>query len=508
MADFGAPVASQVDVSPQKAFETIGSLMGLTAKRQALAGQAADVQQKQQDAGQRAALAQIDWAKHTGPDGTLNLDSFNQDQGIRKAAGDFYPDILAKAAQIKTAQTGAKQSLLNLNTDQLNAWRSTVGGLAGDPDVQKDTPAGRQKVANAYQSYGQTYGPDAAKAVAPYQGPLTQAPQGKLASVLQHVQMQSQDAGKQLEMMAPKAATVDTGGTIQPGATASTLGPTPGAFTPAGTSIPKQLPPSIVQTPGGSLAATGGARGTALTPLGGGGLANAPAVRTSQQDAPPLNAPAAAQQNFLDAAKQARDHVAQVRSADADYGTNVALSNTIRKLSANTATGPGTDIWHHALGALGAPVGANNIADYQLIGAYLDRQAAMTRQQMGLPATNEGQSTSQAIAGNVGYQQKALQDKNDLTQALAEGLHSYRNGLDRVEGFTGNPSPKAVQEFKSAWVNNFDPNVYKLENAQKRIKEDPTAVKKLLAELSPAEAASLREKRKNLQALQQGQLPK
>lgn len=244
MSDFGDPVAQNVDVSPQKSLETIGSLIGLQQKRQALAGQAADVQMKQQDASQRAAMSQIDWSKHTGDDGTLDVASFSKDPAIRKAAGDYYPDVLAKAAQVKTAQVGAKQSLLTLNKDQLGAWQQTVGALKTDPDVVADNAAGRQKVANAYQSYGQTYGQDAARAVAPYQGPLTQAPQGKLASVLDHVQMQSVDAGKQMEMQAPTTGTVTTGPNIQPMSVASRYGEHPGAMTPQGPPIKLGLAPT------------------------------------------------------------------------------------------------------------------------------------------------------------------------------------------------------------------------------------------------------------------------
>lgn len=257
MADFGAPVAANVDTSPSKGLETIKSLMGLTAQRQAIAGQAADVQVKQQDAAQRAAMSQIDWAKHTGEDGTLDVGSFSKDPDIRKAAGDYYPDVLAKAAQVKSAQTAAKQSLLGLNKDQLGAFQQTVGALKDDPDVASDGPAGRQKVANAIQAFGQTYGPDAAKAVAPYAAPLTQAPHGKLKSVLDHVQMQSVDAGKQMEMQAPTTGTIDTGTTVQPGAVGSRFGPTPGSFTPQGPSVTKNVEAAAAAAAKGSARASG-----------------------------------------------------------------------------------------------------------------------------------------------------------------------------------------------------------------------------------------------------------
>ena len=272
---------------------------------------------------------------------------------------------------------------------------------------------------------------------------------------------------------------------------------------------PQGVAPQIVTFPNQQLGIMGGGAGGGS---GGGSSQDGPqrggisAPRTAAQDAPPPNAPGAVQTAYAQAVQQSNAHVEQIRQADnpLDYGNNMQIADQIRKLSKSTDTGPGTDTWHHVLGALGAPVGANNVADYQLLGAYLDRQAAGIRGAMGLPATNEGGVQSREIAGNTGYQGKALQDKNDLTQALTEGLHQYREGLDRVAGFSGQASPKAVNEFKSAWTKNFDPNVYKAELAYKR---GPEEAKAFIKTLSPQEAASLTAKRIALKALSSGQVP-
>jgi hypothetical protein len=265
---------------------------------------------------------------------------------------------------------------------------------------------------------------------------------------------------------------------------------------------PQGIAPQVVALPNGQISVIGGGGGAPSA--GAQGPAPAPgAPRTAAQDAPPPNAPKAVQDAYLNATQQANAHVETIRNADADYGTNSTIANQIRKLSQSTDTGPGTETWHHVLGALGAPVGANNVADYQLLGAYLDRQAAGARSAMGLPNTNQGTTESKAIAGNTEYQAKALQDKNDLTQSLVEGLHQYREGLDRVAGFSGQASPQAINQFKSAWAGNFDPNVYKGELAYKRSKADGDAFVK---SLTPQEAQSLAAKRAALSALSKGQL--
>lgn len=506
MPDGIQPVGAMIQPpDPNRGISTLSGILGLRQQQQQLqTGQynqqtaQATAQMTQQDAQNRAAAGSFfksfDIAKHHGDDGTLDLDSALTSPEF-KATGDSAPEIAKSLLAIKNSQLAAKTSLAGLNKELRSQFSSQVAGLAQDPDVKEGNQTGRGKVLDAITQFGQAGGPDAQRVAGVYSRVLQNTPPEKMGQALQNLQLQAKSAGEQL----PTPTVINTGTQQIPGAVA----PGTGAVTPAGPSFNTS---SVATTPGGSLATITPATGR-VAPLGGTGTAAPGGPRTADQDAPPPNAPRAAQENYLAAATAARDHVAQVREADNDYGTNVALSNTIRKLSANTATGPGTEVWHHALGAIGAPVGANNVADYQLIGAYLDRQAALVRRQMGLPGTNEGSATSQQIAGNVQYQQKALQDKNDLNQALAEGLHAYRNGLDRVEGFTGNPSPKSIQQFKSAWTNNFDPNVFRLENAQKRIQEDPEAVKKVLSELSPAEAASLRQKRQNLKALMQGQIP-
>jgi hypothetical protein len=200
-----------------------------------------------------------------------------------------------------------------------------------------------------------------------------------------------------------------------------------------------------------------------------------------------------------DSVKGANSHVEAVRAADENYGNNKAISAAIRNLASNAKTGPGTDTWNHVMGVLGTEK-ANN---YQELGAFLDRQAATVRGQMGLPGTNQGAEEAKMIAGNTGYNAPVIKDKNDYTEALTEGLHAYRNGLDRVAGFSGQADPAQVNKYRAQWAQNFDPNVYKGELAYKRSKAEGDA---FMSTLKPNEAASIAAKRKALQQLSSGQL--
>jgi hypothetical protein len=303
--------------------------------------------------------------------------------------------------------------------------------------------------------------------------------------------------GAQVETQA-KPGAVDVGGSIHPTLNAPAVAG--GGVTPAGTPITKTLPPQVVTYPSGALGTVGGDRGGPSTGPGGGGSTPPAGPRTASQDAPPPNAPKAVQDAYQGAVQKANAHVEDVRTADESYGNNTTIANAIRHLSKSADTGPGTDTWNKVMGVLGTDK-ANNA---QELGAFLDRQAATVRGQMGLPGTNAGAEDAKSIVGNTGYNAKVIQDKNDYTQALTEGLHQYRKGLDRVAGFSGQASPNAVNQYKSAWAQNFDPNVYKGELAYKRSKAEGDA---FVRSLSPDEAKTLAAKRAALGSLSQGQSP-
>ena len=71
------------------------------------------------------------------------------------------------------------------------------------------------------------------------------------------------------------------------------------------------------------------------------------------QDAPPPNAPRAAQEAYQAATQQANGHVEAVRTADENYGNNKAIASAVRQLASNANTGPGTQTWNHVMGVLG-----------------------------------------------------------------------------------------------------------------------------------------------------------
>src|SRR5579872_299427 len=168
MADFGSPVAQNVNVTPNQGIQTLSGLLGLKQQQQALAGQAATVQQEQQTAKQRAGIAGIDWSKYDDGTGTISTDKLLEDKDLQQRAGDQFPQILQAASSARLTQLQNKRELANLNDTLRGQFGAVVGALRTDPDVIKDTPAGRAKVDAAISQFGEQGGPDAQRVASIY----------------------------------------------------------------------------------------------------------------------------------------------------------------------------------------------------------------------------------------------------------------------------------------------------------------------------------------------------
>lgn len=521
----------------------------------------------QQQQGVQDFFQKWDPSQHFGDDGTTDLDSALQSDEF-KAAGNAKPAIMKIMLDVKGKQLETKQQLANLNGTLLNQFTTQVGALAKDDDVVADKTdpdtgvnPGRAKV-DAFIGNFAKQSPDAAR-IAQMYAPITQhvAP-GRLSTVVQALQMQGQSASEQQAQQNPAQLAVGTGAAtniynvnkstgLQPGQQPAAAVPNalpPGtsivydanknAFylntqtntvTPVGTGRPGGAPSSATAPPPGPQpGAAPGAAAPGQSPPGttagvsrpanlppGLGIPASPPFPTGAAPQPGASPGAAAQQpstigpNGFVRNVPGQDaivaDIANARSADADYGLNRHINDRILSLSAKTDTGPGSERWHDVLGAVAGPLGGNNVSDFQTVSAYLDRQAAMASKQMGLPDTNAGLETARGLSGSTSYQPAALQEKTKLTDALVEGAHQYRQGLDKIVGTGPVQDLSRYQQYRNAWAANFDPNVYLYDNA--RARGDKDGVTKLVANMSQSQAAELQQKRRNLAMLANGQIP-
>lgn len=193
--------------------------------------------------------------------------------------------------------------------------------------------------------------------------------------------------------------------------------------------------------------------------------------------------------------------VERAREAGDQTPNNRNINQQLLQLSPATWTGPVTQAVQKVAAVLGLPSGSR----YQEINAYLDRQAASQALAMGVPHTNAGLAASQTATGTTEYTPQALQEKVKYADALNSGTMAYREGLDKAIGTGGTQNLQKYQPFRSAWARNFDPDIYRVEDAQRR--GDGEELKAIRTRLGSRGMKALAQKSANLRLLENGQIP-
>lgn len=466
----------------------LSQLLSIQGQKQALAGQAAEVAGAQQTQRQRQALAEFDYSQLYGPDGNISLEKIPL---IREAAGDLYPDVAPKLIDARQRQLEAQKTLFSLDSQKRDELAGMMGPLIGMDDEKLQGQEGLQAINKTLEEFGTLHGDAALPVIAAYGPALKAARPDRRRDEIRRIQMQAQNASQQIASQQPSY--------LSTGPTAQQVNPT--ASGDAQKSIGMGLPPGVYQDSNGAQFQLVNGK---LTPLG------SPTGRGGGKPSGSPSAPAEEPRKFMQPVpgqKDLEEHVTQTRKADSDYGQNRHVNEEILRLSADTSTGPGSALWHTgALGKITGTFGGNAGADYQKIGAYLDRQAAMAGQQMGLPETNAGLQTAANLSGTTDYTPEALQTKVKLTDAMVEGAHQYRQGLDKVIGTGPNQDLSNLNAFRGQWADNFDPNVFRAENAIRR--GDKAELAAIKDEVGSRGMAELKRKSENLRKLEAGELLK
>ena len=231
-------------------------------------------------------------------------------------------------------------------------------------------------------------------------------------------------------------------------------------------------------------------------PAGGAATTSTPAVATSGAT-PPVKF----QQPVADQAHILQDIEGTRANTDVVAPTNRNINQHLLQLSGETATGPGTQTIQKLAAVAGLPSGAK----YQEIDAYLNRQAAMSATAMGVPHTNAGLAASQTATGTTEYTPAALQEKVKFADALNTGAIAYRQALDKSVGTGSTPNLANYQKFRSAWAKNFDPDIFRAEDAMRR--NDTAELASLKERLGAKGMKALAQKSANLRLLENGQIP-
>lgn len=418
---------------------------------------AAQAQMAQQDATQRKNIAAYDWQQHVGPDGVLDVQSFASDPDAPHIFGDKYVDYLEHAAVARQQGLAAIDKLRSLRTEQRRDLASFLGSLRSDQDVAEDKPGpdgrqetgpGRQKANEAVINFVKTYGADALPIAETYGPVLKHTPPGQLANSIKNIQLNALSADQQVSAQQPNL--MNTGAEFL------------------------QTNPNAVINPGGGTA-PGRSSNTIPTTI----APNTPLRYPGQEQDIAHN----------------QQEVASIRTAADQAPQQRSIFRNILRLADETSTGPLVSYFQNT--KIGGQIFGDN---YQELGKYLEKNAIANMQAMGAPGSDARLEAASAANGSTKFNPQALKAVTQFNYATNTALEQYRRGIDKAIG-TANPDYTKLADFKSKWAQNFDIDVFRIENAER------DGDKKTLAALrdeilkSPGRAKELKEKRAALDAL-------
>lgn len=504
MPDGIPAVASQVRApDPNAGLTSYSNILGIQQQRQALqTGQytqqsaAATADQDQQknrelQAAQKLALNGAQSGRYANPDGSFNRQKMADD--ISQVAPTYGQGIsttlLSQANEIVSNHT----ALQGLNEKQQAQVASAVAPLASKPDLT------HEDVINALDQVAEINPATRRMAISMGASIPANATTAQLQQYMRQLGLKATSPEYNSGTTAPNVQGVQgVGQPGQPGAGQPGLVPTnmnpqaPGGVGQAGPVQQQSVAPGAapVTDAYGRTSVFNPQRNT-VAPIGAGGPGSSGAAPGASAFVQPVAGQHQVEQD-IDVARKAGDSGGQVR----------AINDKLLNLSEQTRTGPGAQSVQKLAAALNLPSGSN----YQEINAYLERQAAAAGQAMGLPNTNAGLHAAQQASGTAEYTPQALQEKVKFADALNSGVMAYRQGLDKLVGTGATPDYGRYQEFRSAWAQNFSPDVFRAEDAIRR--GDKKELSQLKSELGSRGMAEMKKRADNLRVLENGQIPR
>lgn len=470
MPDFGAPVAQNVDVSPNKGLTTLSDLMGLKQKTIAISQAQQNLQTGQYIQQQQQADAQKQQqAMNTRMAATKMAQSGQDDQGnsIRGDDGEVDPVKFSAALNridpvnsapitqnlIKTLSDkfNLQSGALKLDAQQRNMLQAPMQAVNLDPSDDNITNA-RSTITGLSNQH-----PEMAKTA-----------QSAL-SLLDHVQ-NTQDPQKRARMANSLSALLQPGATVetQPARATADIGPTiqagtvapaaaGGGFTPS-TALTKGVAPGIVMDLQGQPHYIGGAAGTGT----GGGPPGTSAWPT----------PAAVQAQTRTAGDMS-DHFTGLNASAQSLPLVTGLTKTIEGLAPEAFTGPGGDKKQYMAGLMRS-FGLNFSGDAQTDTNLLNK--AMAQLNISTPAgTDAARTLVEAGQPNSHMDPTAIKEAAGTVRGQVLMNAAERNFLQTSRlSNRGAGDPQAYQEGRQAFEANADPRIWQYEQLAK---SDPKAAR-------------------------------
>jgi hypothetical protein len=417
---------------------------------------------------------------------------------------------IAEMTQLQTAQTAGDEAKTGLDTGIRGIISSRIGvlGRVGITDknaylaeldlIAKQYPDNDrvQTLVNSYKTQ--------LKSTQDNDPTLPQVAIREAESLLTPSEAQS--------AFAPKPATADTGGAIQPVVTTPSVGGSTPRVAAVGTAIPKTLLPSqrvrptgrfdpITNEPTVEVYAEDGrllgevpipSTGAGASMVGpGGGSGTAP--RTNR---PPPNAAPASPLGSPIGANPARDQLNQsfanrqqpgvvnrmpAGETPASMASLIDLRENSNKIAATipeqffnytemikladqAVTGRGAETIANLTGGFAAiPLGGDMATDLQTLGHYMKNQTAVLATTSGMN-TDAARSISEAQVGTTNWTPAAIKNTARVNRALARGSQMFNQGLENVIAQNGG-NIFAGRDYRNQWGNAMDINALRLHDA-------------------------------------------
>ena len=418
-----------VSVTPLQPFDlnkglgAISTLIGLKQQQQALqtgqytqASAQAKAQQDQQSnqaitAAQQTVINGAKSGKYTKEDGTFDrakaADDVTASGGIY--AAPYATQLLSAANEL----TQNQQAIQNLTTSKRKVIGDGISALAADPQID------HSKIINGIEAIREQY-PNDKEMSRLLTSMGTGLPNNADSATLQKTLATAASMLKGTPVMTP--STIDSGATIQPGATNAYTG----AFQPAGAPIQKTVAPSIQELGTGQkgLVTQGG-----VTPLPG--AAN---LNTQQQ------------QTFAAQAKGVSDRVEQAKvAANNTVGAQDALNRA--KALLESPESPNTGSYYDSFKALKNTMSTLGIDtkgadDMNTLSKNLARYEAARATQAGLGGTDAARELAHAGSPNTSLDNKALLGVVRQSLASEKAIQSYA----KVQSKTTDPQALVKNE--------------------------------------------------------------
>lgn len=504
--DFGQPVAQNIQAPDIT--KTLGGLMGLQQQKlgiqqaqQNLARGAAATQMAQQDAQQRAAVANVDWGKYADGTGMISPDKMIADPALRQAAGDSMLDVVKQGATIRQQQLQNSQSLAGLNDTLRGQFSSMVGALRTDPDVVADNPQGRQKVVDAMTNWAQQGGPEAARVASIYAPVAEHAPPGKLAGALGNIQLQAMSVPQQVAGQSPNY--VNTGGSLQQ------TNPLAAGGNPNGApSIPNTLPPTTGTIGSDGTQGVIGSPKADFSGLKGPGRSSALAEVASSNPDPdvrreaanvlanrpqgfvPQSLPAGQAQNISNNVDEMNRHFASLQDSSSGLQLASSLTGNIKALSHQAITGTDADKLSYVNGLLAHLPGFTGKPETDLKTATDLLEKNMAQLNLSTPASSDAARAMVSIARpHNSMTPDAADEASDQLVGQIKSNMAMRNAL---QGYKMRGDVQGYQGFRSELEQVADPRIWQLEG------KSPQDQAAFMQKLAPEDRNSLVQKAQQL----------